>query len=66
MIWFGYVCERDTGYITRKMLRMELAGCEEQRKARYMDAIKADKQVVGVTEKDSHERNQCKCIMQLW
>lgn len=42
-----------------------LAGCEEQRKARRIDAIKADKQVVGVTEKDSHERNQCKWIMQL-
>lgn len=42
-----------------------LAGCEEQRKARCIDAIKADKQVVGVTEKDSHERNQCKWIMQL-
>ena len=45
---FGHVQRRDSGYIGRRMLEMELQGRRQRGrpKRRYMDAVKEDMEVV--------------------
>lgn len=56
--WFGHVQRRDSEYIGRKMLKMELPGRRHRGrpKRRYMDAIKEDMKLVGGSEKDIEDR----------
>ena len=56
--WFGRVQRRDSGYIGRRMLEMELPGRKQRSrlKRRYMNAVKEDMQVVGVRIEDTENR----------
>ncbi|KAI5607875.1 Fc receptor-like protein 5, partial [Silurus asotus] len=55
----GHVQRMDMGYISRRMLRMELPGRRKRRKprTRIMDVVREDMQVVGLKEADKDERN---------
>ncbi|KAI5612090.1 cadherin-like protein 26 isoform X1 [Silurus asotus] len=52
--WFGHVQRRDMGYISRRMLRMETPG--RRKRGRFMNVVKEDMLVVGVTEADEEDR----------
>uniref|UniRef100_A0A087XJI6 Uncharacterized protein n=1 Tax=Poecilia formosa TaxID=48698 RepID=A0A087XJI6_POEFO len=56
--WFGHVQRRDTEYIVRRMLRMDLPGKRPRGrpKRRFMDGVKEDMKVVGVREEDAEDR----------
>ncbi|XP_051790978.1 uncharacterized protein LOC127529870 [Erpetoichthys calabaricus] len=56
--WFGHVQRRDAGYIGRKMLRIELPGKRKRGrpKRRFMDVVREDMQVMGVTEQNTEDR----------
>ncbi|XP_063850963.1 uncharacterized protein LOC135094636 [Scylla paramamosain] len=56
--WFGHVRRSDKGFVGRRMLDMDLAGMRKRGrpKRRYMDAVKGDMQVVGVTEEGTEDR----------
>ena len=58
--WFGHVQRRDAGYIGRKMLKMELPNkCKRERpKRKFMDTVREDMQVVGMTEEDTEDRKR--------
>ena len=49
---------RDAGYIGRRMLRMELPGRRRRGrpKRRFMDVVRADMRVVGVSMEDVEDR----------
>ena len=57
--WFGHVQRRDSDYIGRRMMRLELPGRKPRRrpKRRFMDAVKEDMQSVGVREEDAEEED---------
>ena len=51
--WFGHVQRRDSGYIGRRMLELELPGRRRRgRPKRFRDAESEDMQLVGVTVED--------------
>ncbi|MBN3293353.1 YSM6 protein, partial [Polypterus senegalus] len=58
LCWFGYVQRRDAGYIGRRMMRIELSGKRKRgrSKRRFMDVVREDMQVMGVTEQDDEDR----------
>ena len=63
--WFGHVQRRDSGYIGRRMLEMELPGRRQRGrpKRRYMDVVNVDMQVVGVKEEDAEDRERWKGLI---
>ena len=56
--WFGHVLRKDAGYVGRRMLNMEPPGGRRRGrpKRRFMDAVRDDMRVVGVTEDDAGNR----------
>ncbi|KAK3513112.1 hypothetical protein QTP70_001685 [Hemibagrus guttatus] len=56
--WFGHVQRRESEYIGRRMLDMELPGRRqrERPKRRYMDGINEDMKLVGASVEDSEDR----------
>ena len=61
--WFGHVLRRGVRYIEQKMLRMGLAGGRKRgrHKSRFLDAVKEDMKVVGLTVEDAGDRVKWKC-----
>ena len=55
----------DSGYISRRMLEMELLGRRRRGrpKRRYMDAVKDDMQIVGVRVEDTKNRVKSKTVI---
>lgn len=56
--WFGHVQRRDSGYIGRRMLEMELPGrrARGRPKRRYMDVLTEDMKLANVRVEDVHDR----------
>jgi len=56
--WFGHVLRRGVRYIGQKMLRMGLPGGRKRGrpKRRFLDAVREDMKVVGLTEEDAGDR----------
>ena len=50
--WYGHMMRREEEYIGKRMLRMELPGRRKRGrpKRRFMDAVKEDMRVAGVTD----------------
>ncbi|KAK3518089.1 hypothetical protein QTP70_033314, partial [Hemibagrus guttatus] len=58
--WFGHVQRRESEYIGRRMLDMELPGRRQRGRAkrRYMDGINEDMKLVGATVEDAEDRDR--------
>ncbi|XP_058258449.1 leukemia NUP98 fusion partner 1, partial [Hemibagrus wyckioides] len=58
--WFGHVQRRESEYICRRMLDMELPGRRKRGrpKRRYMDGINEDMKLVGVSVEDGEDRDR--------
>ncbi|KAK3531918.1 hypothetical protein QTP70_034419, partial [Hemibagrus guttatus] len=56
--WFGHVQQRESEYIGRRMLDMELPGRRQRGrpKRRYMDGINEDMKLVGASVEDAEDR----------
>ncbi|KAK2899617.1 hypothetical protein Q8A73_012746 [Channa argus] len=56
--WFGHVQRRNCEYIGRRMLRLELPGRRSRgrSKRRFMDVVREDMKLVGVSEEDAEDR----------
>ncbi|KAK2896145.1 hypothetical protein Q8A73_015633 [Channa argus] len=56
--WFGHVQRRNCDYIGRRMLRLELPGRRSRGrpKRRFMDVVREDMKLVGVSEEDAEDR----------
>ena len=56
--WFGHVQRRDSEYIGRRMLELELPGKRSRGrpKRRFMDVVREDIKVVGVRGEDTENR----------
>ncbi|XP_061651845.1 uncharacterized protein LOC133488234, partial [Phyllopteryx taeniolatus] len=56
--WFGHVQRRESEYIGRRMMRMELPGkrARGRPKRRLMDVVREDMMAVGVREEDAGDR----------
>ena len=63
--WFGHVQRRDSGYIGRRMLEMELPGRRQRGrpKRRFMDAVKEDMWLVGFRVEDTKNRSKWKAVI---
>ncbi|KAK3534572.1 hypothetical protein QTP86_016661 [Hemibagrus guttatus] len=57
--WFGHVQRRESEYIGRRMLDMELPGRRQRGrpKRRYMDVINEDMKLVGASVEDAEDRD---------
>ncbi|KAK3527442.1 hypothetical protein QTP86_022668, partial [Hemibagrus guttatus] len=57
--WFGHVQRRESEYIGRRMLDMELPGRRQRGrpKRRYMDGINEDMKLVGASVEDAEDRD---------
>ena len=51
--WFGHLQRIDSEYFGGRMLKMELPG---RRERRFMDDVKEDIDIVGLTEEDAEDR----------
>ena len=60
--WYGHNMRREENYIGKRMLRMELPGRRNRGrpKRRYMDVVKEDMRVAGVTEDAVGDREKWK------
>ncbi|KAK3530487.1 hypothetical protein QTP86_024399 [Hemibagrus guttatus] len=58
--WFGHVQRRESEYIGRRMLDMELPGRRQRGrpKRRYMDGINEDMKLVGASVEDVEDRDR--------
>ncbi|KAK3540238.1 hypothetical protein QTP70_028441 [Hemibagrus guttatus] len=58
--WFGHVQTRESEYIGRRMLDMELPGRRQRGrpKRRYMDGINEDMKLVGASVEDAEDRDR--------
>ena len=58
----GHIMRREEDYIGKRMLRMELPGCRKRgrTKRRYMDVVKEDMRMAGVTEGAVGDREKWK------
>ncbi|MCJ8737661.1 hypothetical protein PDJAM_G00026650 [Pangasius djambal] len=58
--WFGHVQRRESEYIGRRMLDMELPGRRRRGrpKRRYMDIINEDMKLVGASVEDAEDRDR--------
>ncbi|KAK3563223.1 hypothetical protein QTP86_018276 [Hemibagrus guttatus] len=58
--WFGHVQRRESEYIGRRMLDMELPGRRQtgRPKRRYMDGINEDMKLVGASVEDAEDRDR--------
>ncbi|KAK3574346.1 hypothetical protein QTP86_005153 [Hemibagrus guttatus] len=58
--WFGHVQRRESEYIGRRMLDMELPGRRQRGrpKRRYMDGINDDMKLVGASVEDAEDRDR--------
>ncbi|KAK3560749.1 hypothetical protein QTP86_016542, partial [Hemibagrus guttatus] len=58
--WFGHVQRRESEYIGRRMLDMELPGRRQRGrpKRRYMDGINEDMKLVGASVEDAEDRDR--------
>ncbi|KAK3572429.1 hypothetical protein QTP86_032648 [Hemibagrus guttatus] len=58
--WFGHVQRRDSEYIGRRMLDMELPGRRQRGrpKRRYMNGINEDMKLVGASVEDAEDRDR--------
>ncbi|KAG7327161.1 hypothetical protein KOW79_008767 [Hemibagrus wyckioides] len=58
--WFGHVQRRESEYISRRMLDMELPGRSERGrpKRRNMDGINEDMKLVGASVEDAEDRDR--------
>ncbi|KAK3566841.1 hypothetical protein QTP86_004554 [Hemibagrus guttatus] len=58
--WFGHVQRRESEYIGRRMLDMELPGRKQRGrpKRRYMDGINEDMKLVGASVEDAEDRDR--------
>ena len=58
--WYGHVQRKEEEYIGKRMMKMELP-CRRRRgrpKRTYIDVVKEDMTVVGVTEEDTRDRKK--------
>ncbi|KAK3568140.1 hypothetical protein QTP86_031379 [Hemibagrus guttatus] len=62
--WFGHVQRRESEYIGRRMLDMELPGRRQRGrpKRRYMDGINEDMKLVGARVEDAEDRDSTNFI----
>ncbi|MCI4385397.1 hypothetical protein PGIGA_G00049970 [Pangasianodon gigas] len=58
--WFGHVQRRESEYIGRRMLGMELPGRRQRGrpKRRYMEVINEDMKLVGASVEDAEDRDR--------
>ncbi|KAK3558090.1 hypothetical protein QTP86_009450 [Hemibagrus guttatus] len=58
--WFGHVQRRESEYIGRRMLDMELPGRRQRgrTKRRYMDGINEDMKLLGASVEDAEDRDR--------
>ncbi|KAK3514245.1 hypothetical protein QTP70_011238 [Hemibagrus guttatus] len=63
--WFGHVQRRESEYIGRRMLDMELPGRRQRGrpKRRYMDGINEDMKLVGASVEDAEDRDRWRAMI---
>ncbi|MCJ8735267.1 hypothetical protein PDJAM_G00244980 [Pangasius djambal] len=63
--WFGHVQRRESEYIGRRMLDMELPGRRQRGrpKRRYMDVINEDMKLVGASVEDAEDRDRWRVMI---
>lgn len=56
--WFGYIERRDSDYVAKRMLRLELQGKSPRGRPKrsFIDVVKKVMRVVGVSDKDTEDR----------